>query len=172
MAPQMDKKGFLEAGKIVNTHGIHGEVRIEPWVDSPAFLASIKTLYIDGKPISVVSARTHKSFLLTALEGVIDVGSAIKLKNKIVCINREDVRLEDGQFFIADLIGLRAIDSKTDEVIGIVSDVMSLPSQNVYVITGTQDNSAKERLIPAVKEFVDEINTDAGYIKFSLIEGM
>jgi 16S rRNA processing protein RimM len=168
----MDNKGFLKAGKIVNTHGIRGEVRIEPWADSPAFLSNIETLYIDEKPIRIISSRTHKSFLLTALEGVSDVASAIKLKNKIVYISRSDVFLEEGQFFIADLIGLRAIDSKTNEDFGLVSDVMSLPAQNIYVITDKQDNSPNERLIPAVKEFVDEINIDAGYIKFRLIEGM
>ena len=169
----MDKNKYLEAGIIVNTHGVRGEVRIKPWADSPVFLASIKTLYIDEKPVKLISSKVHKSFLLASLEGVLDFDSAIKFKNKIVYINKEDVKLEDGRFFIADLIGLRAVDAETGKEIGIVSDVMSYPANNVYIIKNTPElKNSKEILIPAVPDFVKEINIDAGYIKFRLIEGM
>ena len=168
-----NKKNYLEAGVIVNTHGVRGEVRIKPWADSPAFLASINTFYIDDKPIKVIESKIHKSFLLVALDGVSDVESSIKLKNKIVYISRDDVALEEGRHFIIDLIGLRAIDTETNEEIGAISEVLSLPANNVYVIKDTRDkNKPKETLIPAVDDFVDEINIDAGYIKFRLIEGM
>ena len=169
----MDNKEYLEAGKIVNTHGVRGEVRIEPWTDSPAFLASVNTLYIDDKPIKIISSRTHKKFLLASLDGIIHFDDAIKLKNKIIYIKRDDVKLEDGRFFLVDLIGLNAIDSETNEDIGIVSDIMQHPSSDVYVIKNTQNTKySSEILIPAVADFVKEINVDAGYIKFRLIEGM
>jgi len=168
----MEKDAFLEAGKIVNTHGIHGEVRIEPWADSPAFLANINTLYIDGNPVKIISSRIHKSFLLVTLDGVSDVDHAIRLKNKVVYISRDDIKLEDGRHFIVDLIGLRAIDTRSCEDIGLISDIMPLPANNVYVITSNNNSSdSKEILIPAVPDFVEEINKDAGYIKFRLIEG-
>jgi len=169
----VDKKKYLEAGIIVNTHGVRGEVRIKPWADSPAFLASIKTLYIDDKPIKLISSKVHKSFLLASLEGVLDLDSAIKLKNKTVYINREDVVLEDGRHFVADLIGLWAVDAETGKDIGIVTDVMFYPANNVYIVKREPDlENSKEILIPAVPDFVKEINTEAGYIKFRLIEGM
>ena len=158
---------LLDAGVIVNTHGLRGEVRIQPWADSPAFLAGLDFLYIDGKPTRVLSARVHKSYLIAALEGVFDIDGAIRLKNKTVCISRDDVQLEDGRNFIADLIGLRAVDAKTGDELGVVSDVLTRPANNVYVISG-----AREILIPAVPEFIDEVNIPDGYIRFHLIEGM
>ena len=110
----MDNR-FLEAGKIVNTHGVRGEVRILPWADSPDFLAGVKRLYIDGAPVEVLSARVHKSFVIAAFAGVTDIEGAIRIKNKTVFIDRSDVLLEKGRFFVADIIGLRAIDAKTGE---------------------------------------------------------
>jgi len=161
------RTGYLEAGKIVNTHGVRGEVRVQPWTDTPEFLTDFEQLYIDGTPVRVLSARVHKSCVIFTLDGVSDIDGAIRLKNKIVSIARDDVDLEHGRFFIADLVGLRALDSGTDTEIGTVAEVLSLPASNVYVIRG-----AREILIPAVSDFVDEINIDGGYIKFRLIEGM
>ena len=160
-------RNFLEAGKIVNTHGIRGEVRIIPWTDSPDFLAGIKRFYIDDVLFNVITARVHKSFVLAALEGIDDVNGAINLKNKIICIHRDDARLEEGRHFVVDLIGLQAIDFETGTVIGNVTDYMTLPGNDVYIIQGEQ-----EVLIPAVDSFVKEINIDLGYIKFQMIEGL
>ena len=158
---------FLEAGKITNTHGIHGEVRIQPWADTPAFLADIKIIYIDGAPVEVVSARVHKGLVIAALDGVSDINGAIRLKNKVVHIARDDVRLEDGRYFVADLVGLRAVDAETGEELGTIADVLSLPANNVYVIKG-----AREILVPAVPDFVVETDIGEGYVKIRLIEGM
>ena len=158
---------LLEAGKVVNTHGVRGEVRIQPWADTPAFLAGLRFVYIDGARTEIVSARVHKGFVIASLGGVSDIDSAIKLKNKTVCVSRDDVRLEEGLHFIADLIGLRAIDEKTGEVFGAVADVMTLPANNVYVIKGE-----REVLIPAVPDFIAETDIAGGYIRFRLIEGM
>ena len=74
------KKEFLEAGKIVNTHGTLGEVRIQPWADSAAFLQGFETLYIDGLPMKLLGSRLHKRFLLARFEGVADIDAAIALK--------------------------------------------------------------------------------------------
>ena len=158
---------FLDAGKIVNTHGINGEVRILPWADSPDFIAGFERLYIDGKPIKVLSSRVHKGCVIAALDGVGDIDGAIRLKNKTIQIKRSDIQLEAGQHFIADLIGLHALDAQSGEELGTVADVLSRPANNVYVING-----AREILVPAVPDFIEEINIDAGYIKLRLIEGM
>jgi len=161
------KKRFLEAGKIVNTHGMRGEVKLQPWADSPEFLTSFERLYIDGAPVKVLSSRVHKGCVIAALEGVYDIEGAIRLKNKTVSIDRDEVHLEEGRFFVADLTGLRAVDAETGEELGTLSDVMSLPSNNVYVIKG-----AREILVPAVPDFIKETNLEEGYILISLIEGM
>ena len=158
---------YLEAGRIVNTHGVRGEVKIEPWADSPEFLCGIKTLYIDGNPCRVLTASVHKSCVIAQLEGVGDLESAIRLKNKMVSIDRRDADLEDGRYFISDLIGLRAVDEATGEELGRISEILPLRANNVYVISGRQ-----EILIPAVPEFVRNIDIVAGAVTFRLIEGM
>ena len=165
----MQSNKLLQAGKIINTFGVRGEVKIEPWADSPAFLEDIKTFYIDEKAITVLSSRIHKNFLLVSFEGFDDIQNLIRLKGKIVYISRDDAVLEEGQYYIVDLIGLKAIDSETGDIIGTVVDIMTRPANNVYVIKG---KSPQEILVPAVDEFVKDINIENGYIKFRLIEGM
>ena len=161
------KARLLEAGIIVNTHGVRGEVRIQPWADSPEFLLGFRHLYIDGAPIEVLSARVHKSFVIATLSGVSDIDGAIRLKNKTVFIDRDDVLLEEGRYYITDLIGLSAIDADTGHGLGEVADVLSLPANNVYIVKGE-----REILVPAVPDFVIETNIDEGYIKLRIIEGM
>ena len=158
---------FLEAGKIINTHGVRGGIKIEPWTDSPSDLCKIKTFYIDNRPYKVTSSRAHNAFVISALEGVDTVDDAVKLKNKIIFIDRNDMHLKDGAYFLQDLIGLDAVDFKGGEKLGVLTDIMELPAGNVYVITGD-----REILVPANAEFVKEIDIDGGKIKFSLIEGM
>ena len=158
---------YLEAGVIVNTHGLKGEVRIQPWTDTPEFLTGIERFFISGVPIRVLSARVHKSCVIAELEGVSDVDAAIKLKNKTILIDRDDAPLSEGRYFVVDLIGLRAIDGQTGEGLGVISEVLSLPSNNVYVISGV-----REMLVPAIPEFVVELNVESGFVRINVIEGM
>ena len=152
------KNQFLEAGQIVNTHGIQGEVKIVPWCDSPEFLLQFGTLYLDGTPVRVRAARVHKGNVLAALEGVADVNAAMALKGKIVSIDRSGVVLPEGRHFIADLLGLEVLDAGSGE---------TPPAHEVYVVKGEH-----EYMIPAVDEFLAETNVEGGYIKVRLIEGM
>ena len=161
------KNQFLEAGQIVNTHGIRGEVKIVPWCDSPEFLLQFGTLYLDGRPVNVLEARVHKGNVLARLEGVEDVNAAMVLKGRTVFIDRTGVELPEGRHFIADLIGLNVVDADSGEALGVVADVLTPPAHEVYVVKGEH-----EYLIPAVDEFVIETNVEGGYIKVRLIEGM
>jgi 16S rRNA processing protein RimM len=158
---------FLEAGKIVNTHGVRGEVKIQPWADAPDFLTGFKTLYIDGKPVKVLSARVHKSNVIALLEGVGGIDEAVRLKNKTVSIDRNDAHLEEGAHFVSDLIGLKAVDGETGKELGTITEIIPLEPNSVYVITG-----AREILVPGVPEFVKKIDIAAGTVTFRLIEGM
>ena len=172
--------GLLQAGKIVNTHGIHGEVKIEPWADSPDFLLSVGSFYIGGEIINTISSRSHKGYLFVSFKGVDNIDAAIKLKGKILSIKRADVILEEGRHFIADLIGLKATHAGTGDEIGIITDILQRPASNIYVIQPCKDSDdtknrggkAKEILIPAISEFVEEIDIKGGFIKFRPIEGM
>jgi len=157
---------YLEAGLIVNTHGIKGEVRIQPWADSADFLRQFKFLYIDGKAYRPLSAKLHKQFLIVAFEGVADVNAAMVLKNKVVFIDRDEVKLPEGAFFLRDLIGAD-VEEESGKKLGKLTDVLELPAGNVYVVTGE-----REILIPAVPQFILNTDAAAGRITVRLIEGM
>ena len=162
------KNRYLEAGKIVNTHGIAGEVKILPWADGPEFLLDFDTLYIDGQPVELRGARVHKNCVLAKLAGIDDINQAMKLRDKIVCIDREDVELEEGAFFLADLMGLEVREAETGKVLGTIHDILTPPANNVYAVRGGE----REYMIPAVPEFILETNIDDGYLLVRLIEGM
>ena len=162
----MKNNELLECGKIVNTHGIRGEVKIVPWADSPEFLCDLPTLYIDGKPVKIRNARVHKGNVIALLEGIEDVNTAMLLKEKVVSMSRDDVDLPEGSFYLADIIGLKVIDEHGNEL-GVLDDILSPSLQQVYVVKGQ-----REIMIPVVPEFILETNVDGGYIKVRLIEGM
>lgn len=159
------EKQFLEAGEIVSTHGIQGEVKILPWADGPEFLLKFREFYIDGKAVAVQSSRIHKTCVLAKLEGIEDPEAATLLRGKIVSIDRNKVRLPKGTVFIADLLGCRVITEEGEEI-GKIKDVLTMPASDVYVIHGE-----KKYMIPAVKEFVKEINVEEGFVRVHLIEG-
>lgn len=162
----MKNNELLECGKIVNTHGIRGEVKIIPWADSPEFLCDLPALYIDGKPVKIRNARIHKGNVIALLEGIDDINTAMLLKEKVVSMSRDDVDLPEGSFYLADIIGLKVIDEDGKEL-GILNDILSPSLQQVYVVKGE-----REIMIPVVPEFILETNVEGGYIKVRLIEGM
>lgn len=159
------KKRFLEAGQIVSTHGIAGEVKILPWCDGPEFLKDFDTFYIEGTAFPVEQARVHKNMLLCKLSGVNDMNAAQVMKNKVVCIDRDDARIPEGRVFISDLIGLPVY--ADGQEIGVLKDVYTGPANDVYIVKGE-----KEYMIPAVSEFLEDVNVDEGYVRVRLIEGM
>ena len=162
----MEKKQYIEAGRIVNTHGVAGEVKIEVWLDSPQFLKSFKRCFIDKREVKLLSARVHKGFLIAKLQGVEDVNAAMALKGRTLFIDRSDARLPKGAFFLQDIIGASVVDEQGNEI-GKLSDVMETPASNVYVVKGE-----REHLIPAVPEFIMSTDTESGIITVHLIEGM
>ena len=162
----MEKKQYIEAGRIVNTRGVAGEVKIEVWLDSPQFLKSFKRCFIDRREVKLLSARVHKGFLIAKLENVEDVNAAMALKGRTVFIDRADARLPKGAFFLQDIIGAAVVDESGSEI-GKLADVMETPASNVYVVKGE-----REHLIPAVPEFILSTDADNGIITVHLIEGM
>lgn len=162
----MEKQEYIEAGRITNTHGVAGEVKIEVWLDSPDFLKKFKRIFLDGREIAVLSARVHKGFLITKLAGVEDVNAAMALKGRTVHILRQDAKLPKGAYFLQDIIGARVLD-ETGRQIGILTEVLERPASNIYVVRGEE-----EHLIPAVPEFVMSTDPEAGVITVHMIEGM
>ncbi len=158
---------FLEAGKILNTHGIRGEVKIQPWCDGPEFLMEFDALYVDGKPLAVRSARIHKGNVLVLFEGYDSISEAEALKNKLVYVDRDEVELPEGRHFIADLIGLTVKNHDTGEILGRLVDVLDYPTQDIFVIKGEH-----EYMVPAVDAFMREIHEEEGWMSLVILEGM
>ena len=162
----MEKSKFLEAGEIVSTHGVRGEVKILPWTDSVDFLRRFKTLYINGTPYAVKHSFAHKGCMIALFEGIDDVNAAMALKGRTVCFARADAHLPEGSFFLADVLGAKVVTEDGAEV-GELVDIIQNPTQNVYVVKGET-----EHLIPAVPEFILNTDTDVGVVTVRLIEGM
>lgn len=159
-------KQYLEAGEIVAAHGIQGEVKILPWADGPEFLLDFDTFYLGGKPVRVLSSRVHKTCVLARLAGVDTPEQAAALRGTVISVDRADTSLPEGTVFVADLIGCEALD-EDGASLGKITQVLTLPANDVYVVKG-----ARQYMIPAVKEFVREINVAEGYVRVHLIEGM
>lgn len=161
---------YLEVGKVTNVHGLMGEVRVQPWADSPQYLCQFKTFYVDQAhfPVKVERARVHKNMVILKLEGLTDVNSALTMKNAILYIDRKDANLPEGSFFLADIYGLEARDAETGAVLGTIADVLTLPASNVYVIRGGE----REIMVPAVPQFIAETNVEGGYVRINMMEGL
>jgi len=159
-------KEFVEAGRIVNTHGVNGEVKIEVWLDSPEFFRTFKRLYLGGAEKKILSARTHKRFVIARLEGVDDLNAAMALKGKTVEILRADAKLKKGEFFVQDILGFTVVDER-GEIVGKLVDAEETPASMLYHVMGES-----EHLIPAVKEFILGIDAEKEEIRVHLIEGM
>ncbi len=164
---------YLEAGKIVGTHGVKGELRVEPWCDSPAFLKRLKTLYWkqggELAPVAVRSARVHKNLLLVVLEGVTSIEQADVLRGRVLYLDRKDVRLPKDRFFIADLMGVEAFDADTGRCYGKVTEVFKTGANDVYQIT---DDAGKNYLIPVVEHVVIETDIEGRRISIRPIKGI
>ncbi len=161
---------FIEAGKIVGTHGIKGEMKIEPWTDSPEMLKKFKKLYLnEGKTdLGLISSRVHKNQVLVTVEGVDDPSKADTYRGKVVYIDRNDAHLPKGKYFLRDLIGLEVIDADTGKVYGKIDDIIQAPANDVYVIK----NEGKEYLFPAVKPMIKNTDIESGKIYISPIPGI
>ena len=159
------KENLLPTGQIVNTHGLRGDVKIMPWADDPDDLLDFDRFFIDGKEYAVQHSSRQKSMILLKLEGVDSIDDAAKLRNKELCICRDDIELEDGVMFIADMIGLPV--EADGALIGKLTEVLTMPGNDVYVVKGEH-----EYLIPAVQEYVEPLNAEEGVIQVHLIEGM
>ena len=160
------KKEFLECGKILAPHGVRGVLKIESWCDSPKILAAQKRVFFaekDGsyKEAEVISASVSGSLVLMHVGGLDTREEAQALKNRIIYLRREDIPLPKGAYFLADIIGLPAIDLNTGATLGTVADITDAARGRLYVI---DTPGGKQALVPDVEEFIKEIDLDRGVI--------
>lgn len=166
-------KPYLEIGQIVGTHGVRGELRVNPWCDSPDFFKRFETLYYDEKgtqAVTILSCRPHGNIVLLCLEGVSGVDTAAALRGKILYMHRRDAKMPPGQFFIADLIGCKVIDAHDENLTyGVLTDVSQTGANDVWHIKGT---NGKEYLLPVISQVVIHTDVEAGMIKIRPLDGI
>lgn len=162
----MELSKTIDAGKIVNTHGVRGEVKIEVWLDSAALLRGCGRVVIDGQERRILSSREQKGWLIAKLDGVDDINAAMALKEHTVQVYRADVKLPEGTVFVRDILGAKVV-TEAGETVGTLVDALEYPAHMVYVVRGDT-----EHLIPAVPTFIRAIDTQSGTVTVHLIEGM
>ncbi|MBR1864236.1 MAG: 16S rRNA processing protein RimM [Ruminococcus sp.] len=163
-------KGLLEAGKIVSVFGLKGEVKVQPWCDSPGFLCEFDTLYYkSGTPVKIEKSRVAKNLVIIKIEGVDSVEQAQKLRSRVLYIDREDVELEEGCYFVQDLIGLRVVDADTGREYGTLTEVSQTGANDVYHI---KSSDGKMYYIPAIPQVVARTDIEGGVMEITPLDGL
>jgi len=157
------KLQFIEAGEIVTTHGVKGEMKVLPWVDSPDILCEFDRVRIDGTQYDIESCRIQKTCNLLKLKGIDSMEAAQTMRGKTVLLYREDI--DDEVIFAAELIGVEVFCD--GEKLGEITEVLDYPGNSVYVVKGKY-----EYMIPAVKQFILSTDLESNTMQVQIIEGM
>ena len=157
------KLPYIEAGEIVTTHGVRGEVKVLSWLDSPEMLCEFDRCRISGREYVMDSVRVQKTCNLVKLRGVDTMEDAQKLRGKTMELYREDI--SDELIFAAELVDVEVY--ADGACIGKIKEVLDYPGNSVYVVEGE-----REYLIPAVKEFILSTDLERNQMQVKLLKGM
>jgi 16S rRNA processing protein RimM len=164
-------RDYLELGKIVSTHGLRGEFKVDLWCDGLDFAARFKTLYLGAQhdALTITSCRGTDVQAIVKTEGFDHIDTAKTLVGKTLWFARKDAVLPDGSFFEDDLIGLSVIDAATGETYGKLSNIYRTGANDVYAV---QDKAGAEKLFPAIPQIVKSIDLAAGKMIITPIPGI
>ena len=157
------KLQFLEAGEVVTTHGVRGEMKVLPWSDGPDFLCDFDRVRIGGKDYQVESCRIQKTCNLLKLNGIDTMEAAQAMRGKTLQVYREDI--DSNVIFAVELLGVEVFCDGVN--IGKITDVLDYPGNSVYVVKGE-----KSYMIPAVKAFILNTDIEGNRMDVKLLEGM
>ena len=165
------KKKYLETGKIVGTHGVKGMVRIQPWADDGEFLCNFKKFFTDANgenSLKVTQIRPANNVVIAKFSGVDSIPEAEALRGTVIYIDRKDVKLPEGRYFVDDLIGCEVYDSENNAFYGKISDVSPTGANDVWHIV----NDGQEYLFPAVEEMLIKVDIESEKIYIKPIKGI
>ena len=165
-------KTYIDTGKIVNTHGLRGDVKLEPWTDDPELFFDIDTLYLDAagkQPLTIEAARVQKGMLLLKFEGINTVEEAEKLRNKVLYIHRDDIPLEEGEYLIQDLLGSTIVDADSGKEYGKLMDITFSGASDIYHIKFADGSM---QMLPAIDDTIIETDLDNGIIHIRPLKGL
>ncbi|MGN0163062.1 MAG: ribosome maturation factor RimM [Candidatus Ornithomonoglobus sp.] len=164
---------LLEIGKIVNTHGLRGEVKVVPWMDYPEDFEELESIFIktrkEMKPVEIENVRYQKNNLIVKFKGFDDINEIEQYKNCILYADREELgELPEGVHYIVDLIGLDVVNEE-GEKLGVLADVFNTGANDVYDV---KREGKKNLLLPVIDEVVKEIDVEGGKITVHVMEGL
>ena len=166
-----EKMGYTVIGKITNSHGVKGDIKIFPLTDDPDRFFSLKKAYIGEikEEVFPEDPRIHKGMILIRLKGMEDINKILRFKGQYIYVLDDDrIKLPEGRYFISDLIGCEVYDM-TERKLGTIKDVLQGAANDVYVIDG---GNGMEYLIPAVERFIVSVNIADNKIQVDPIKGM
>ena len=163
----------LQVGVIASTHGVRGEVKVFPTTDDVRRFKKLKEVILDtGKEnriLEIEQVKFFKQFAILKFKGIDTLDEVEKYRKKSLYVTRENaVRLKKDEYFIADLIGLKALD-ETGEELGELEDVIETGANDVYQI---KMNDGRQLLLPAIRQCVLEVNVEEGFMKIHILEGL
>ena len=161
---------LLEVGKIINTHGLRGEVKVIPWTDTPDVFEDLETLYLKNNDVLTISSvKYQKNNQIVKFKELGDINEAEKLKNQVLYAERSALgELPEGVYYIADLIGL-SVRKETGEEVGKIKDVLQTGANDIYVVAR---EGAKDLLVPVIPNVVLSVDIDGGEVTVSLPDGL
>lgn len=165
-------KQFLEIGRITSTHGIRGEMRVQPWCDTPQFLTRFSTLYLDGQgknAVRVERARAHQNMVILKISGVDTAEQAQCYRGKLLFHDRNDVSLPQNSYYIQDLLGCKVLDADNGVCYGTLTDVSETGANDVWQVT---DGQGKDYLLPAIPSVIVETKPEEERITIRPIKGI
>ena len=166
-------KPYLELGQIVNVKGLKGEIKVNPFTENINRFETLNKILIklknEIKEYEIEKVSYHKNQVILKLKGIDTIEAAETLRNYYILINRKDLEpLEEGKYYIADLIGL---DVYTEEgkALGKVDDIYNTGSNDIYVV---KDELGKQKLLPGIAEVIKKVDLENSKIIVNLIEGL
>ena len=164
-------KQYLEIGKVNNTHGLKGEIKIAMWCDDIDYIKQLKTVYLDDegkKPLTLLSARQQKNVAILKLAEVTNIDAAEQLKGKVLYCNRDDAVIDEGAHYLADIIGCYVVDVDTEEEYGKIVDVLNYGASDIYDV----ESWGNHTLVPAIDDIVKEIDTEYQVVRIKPMKGL
>jgi len=160
---------YFDVGKIVNTHGIRGNLKAVSHSDDPDKFDKLERVIIDGKEYEIERAQSSKQFVLLKLKGIDDMNAAIRLKGRIMQVPESDaLELDDGEYYIRDIYDMEVYE-ESGEHLGAICDIIFTGANDVYVV---RKEGAKDLLIPAIQSCILDVDVSAKKMTVKLLEGL
>lgn len=169
----MNENNLLEIGKIVNTHGLRGDVKVAVWMDYPEDFETLDTVYLKTKKeyikLTVQHVKYQKNNIIVKFKEYNNINDIEMYKNYVLYADRDELEeLPEGVHYIVDLIGLDVVDEDGVKI-GVLADVFNTGANDIYDV---KRQGKKNLLLPVIDDVVKDIDIEGGKITVHVMEGL